>query len=1026
MTPKAALPARMKELVELFKQNADGYHSGKYKEAQLRQEFIDPMFHALGWDMENKQRFAEAYKEVVHEDAINVGGSARAPDYAFRIGGIRKFFVEVKAPDGSVHSDEAAFQLRRYGWSAKLPISILTDFEHFYVYDTRIRPEQRDAASKARILAVKLDELEEKWDDVAGKFSKTAVLRGAFDSFVTTSKDKKGTAEVDAVFLQEIEDWREVLAKHLKKNNQDLTQQELNSAVQTTIDRIIFLRICEDRGIEPYGRLLGASKKTKAYAALMEIFREADKKYNSGLFHFEEEPGRGSSADRLTPKLLVDDAILQRLVRRLYYPDSPYEFSILPAEILGQVYEQFLGKVIVVTEKQARIEEKPEVKKAGGVYYTPAYIVQFIVENTIGKLVAGLTPDQASKIKIVDPACGSGSFLLVAYQFLLDWYLQQYSLDPKKWKDRITKVGPKSWILTVEERKRILLANIFGVDIDTQAVEVTKLSLLLKVLEKTSKEVLDNQLKLFHSRALPDLDSNIKCGNTLLDYRHLGQTLLDDDTRRRVNPFDWKKEFPEIVKAGGFDAVIGNPPYIRVQTMTEWAPLEVELYKRHYAVAAKGNYDIYVCFLERGLWLLNEKGKLGYILPHKFFNAQYGESIRGIIANGKHLNQVVHFGDQQVFENATTYTCLLFLDKSGSPEVKFEKVGNLAQWRLDKSATTTGTIPANGVTANDWNFQVGEGSALFDKLATMTPKLKDIASNMFQGLVTSSDPVYLLEPVAPLPGGLVKVKSKQTGQEYELETSVCRPLCKGSRDISRYVADPSKIVLFPYDAKKSAESGKTVLIPESEFAKTYPRAWAYLNENKEVLRNREKGKMRHDGWYGYVYPKSVALFAKPKILTPSIASSASYSLDAKGQLYFVGSGGGGGGGYGIILNEDCTLDPRYVLGLLNSKLVDAFLKKVSSTFRGGYYAYNRQYIEQLPIRTINFSNAAEKGMHDRVVALVDQALDLHKQLSRARADHESTSIQRQIDAIEDELDKLVLQLYDVKPAEMQGFAGNGA
>jgi type I restriction-modification system DNA methylase subunit len=286
-----------------------------------------------------------------------------------------------------------AYQLRRYAWSAKLPLSILTDFEEFAVYDCRIKPAKDDAPSVARVMYFTFAELPEKWDELASIFSREAILKGSFDRFAESNKKKRGTAEVDAAFLAEIEAWREELAKNLALRNEKLETRELNFAVQRIIDRIVFLRIAEDRGIEDYGRLASLLNGSAVYRRLGEMFRRADERYNSGIFHFEPESGRAETPDELTLDLDVDDKVLKEIIRHLYYPESPYEFSVLSADILGQVYEQFLGKVITLTPgHRAKVDDKPEVKKSGGVYYTPTYIVDYIVEQTVGKLLAGKTP----------------------------------------------------------------------------------------------------------------------------------------------------------------------------------------------------------------------------------------------------------------------------------------------------------------------------------------------------------------------------------------------------------------------------------------------------------------------------------------------------------------------------------------------------------------------------------------------------------------------------------------------------------
>jgi len=369
------VPAEIARLVETFERNRDSYGQGRYSETQLRREYLDPFFKALGWDVDNTRGWAEAYKDVIHEDAIRIGATTKAPDYCFRIGGTRKFFVEAKVPGVNLKDDpDPAYQLRRYAWSAKLPLSVLTDFEEFAVYDGRVRPHQTDKPAQARTKYWRYTEYAERWDEIAGIFSYDAVLKGSFDKYATSEKRLRGTAEVDAAFLAEIEQWRETLARHIALRNPALTNRELNYAVQITIDRIIFLRICEDRGIERYGQLMGLLNGPDAYQRLMALFRHADDRYNSGLFHFLREKDRPEGPDELTPELVVDDKPLKDILRSLYYPESPYEFSVLPAEILGQVYEQFLGKVITLTAgHHARIEDKPEVKKAGGVFYTPAY-----------------------------------------------------------------------------------------------------------------------------------------------------------------------------------------------------------------------------------------------------------------------------------------------------------------------------------------------------------------------------------------------------------------------------------------------------------------------------------------------------------------------------------------------------------------------------------------------------------------------------------------------------------------------------
>ncbi len=661
-------PQIILDLIARFESNSESYRSPTYNETQLRREFIDPFFDALGWDVANKAGHAEAYKDVIHEDAIKVGMSTKAPDYCFRIGGARKFFLEAKKPAVNIKDDpEPAYQLRRYAWSAKLPLSILTDFEEFAVYDSRARPQPNAKPATGRIHYWTYRDYAARWDEIVGIFSKEAVLKGSFDKFAVSER-KRGTATVDAAFLAEIEGWRDALARNLALRNPDLSVHDLNFAVQRTIDRVIFLRICEDRGVETYGELRALHNGENVYDRLRYLYKIADERYNSGLFHFQPEKGRAEAPDTLTPALRIDDKVLKDIIGSLYYPESPYEFSVFPIEILGQVYEQFLGKVIRLTPaRHAKVEDKPEVKKAGGVYYTPAYIVDYIVKHTVGKLCEDKTPKQIAKLRILDPACGSGSFLIGSYTYLLnfhrDWYLDDgVSKHPKE----VYQGAGGQWYLTTPEKRRIVLNNIYGVDIDSQAVEVTKLSLLLKVLEGESQETISRQLKMWHERALPDLGNNIKCGNSLIgpDY-FAGQLLPDEDAMRRINPFDWKTEFPEIMKAGGFDAVIGNPPWISLS-----GKFGNEIYSQaeiDYLVSRfRGNTympNMYEYFVAQGLFLTHEGGYFSFIVPDRLgFNNQFVGLRKRILTETK----IVSLLYKAPFPRVIADTLIFNLQKGGT------------------------------------------------------------------------------------------------------------------------------------------------------------------------------------------------------------------------------------------------------------------------------------------------------------------------------------------------------------------------
>ena len=298
---------------------------------------------------------------------------------------------------------------------------------------------------------------------------------------------------------------------------------------------------------------------------------------------------------------------------------------------------------------------------------------------------------------------------------------------------------------------------------------------------------------------------------------------------------------------------------LTIQALKEWAPLEVEYYKKAYRAAGKGNYDIYVAFVEKGLSLLNKYGQLGFILPHKFFNAQYGEPLRALISHHHYLSEVVHFGDKQVFEQATTYTCLMFLDKAGSKQCRVVKVDDILAW-CNTGEAVEGLVPAEAITQAEWNFNVGQGGELFDRLSQFPQKLGDIA-HLFVGLQTDADDVYILEEIRR-ENERVLCASKSTGSQHWFEDDHLKPFLKGSLNIRRYyLTNVTKRLIFPYEIEK----GKSLLIGETEYKQRYPLTWAYLEKNRELLSARNKGRMGQE-WYGYVYKKNHTLLTHLKFL----------------------------------------------------------------------------------------------------------------------------------------------------------------
>ena len=945
----------IEQLIDRFHRNLDAYKRSDYKETQVRVEFVDPFFEALGWDVRNTKGYAEQYKDVVHEDALRLGRATVAPDYCFRIGGVRKFFLEAKKPSVHLRGDVGpAYQLRRYAWSAKLPLSVLTDFEEFAVYDCRRRPKASEKAGVGRVQYVTYDQYLERFDDLYGVFARESVLQGSFDRYVQDTKRKRGTSEVDTEFLKEIEGWRDALARNIALRNPSLSVHELNFAVQRTIDRIIFLRMAEDRGIEEYGRLLALTNGPHTYARLGDqLYRQADEKYNSGLFDFQ--------ADTLTRSLSIDDKVIKPILTGLYYPECPYEFSVLPTEVLGQVYEQFLGKVIRLTPAhRAVVEDKPEVKKAGGVYYTPSYIVDYIVKQTVGKLAEGKSPRQLRgargrpPLSILDPACGSGSFLLGAYQYLLDYYQRWYEEnEPDKYaraKQPAVYQGPHGdWRLTTAEKKRILLDHIYGVDIDRQAVEVTKLSLLLKVLEGETDETLGQQLTLWRERALPDLGSNIRCGNSLIgpDFFEGQQLrLLDYEEVRRINSFDWNAEFPETMQQGGFDAVVGNPPYIFTrEQMTE---SERQYFSKEYN-ASWEKHNTFMLFMELMLRLLNERGKGGYIVPNSWLTIESARLLRELFV--PRLELIVDL-NYRVFERVSMEPCVYVI--SGS-----NKNTPVMALRADsKEAFSESTV-----------LQVKRGK-------WSSPEHRIVFSE-------STASVGVVE-------GAV-AKSRSIGDFFDVRSGL-----------------------------QAYERGKGKPPQTAEYVRNhvFDRSEREDENSFRYLQGRDVGRyvLTWSGqWLQYglwlSQPRSLDIFTRPRVLLREITAAFPRCLHATyvADLFLNNKSV-----LNVLHPDDDAEELLCLLGILNSRFMSLFYKH--RAVKSARKLFPKVVIRNL--REFPYPSKFDKMQRPRLIHLVGQTLALGEELAGATISTDKDLFQRQIEATDRQIDALVYELYGLTEEEI--------
>jgi len=952
-------PQAILDLVEHFQRNAVDLRSNRYNETELRREFLDPFFEALGWDVNNRLSYSETYKDVVHEPTRETDEGT--PDYCFRVGGTPKFFIEAKKPSVRLKDNlDPALQLRCYAWSSKLPLSVLSNFDELAIYDCRIAPKQGDKASTGRISYYTFDEYPQKWEEIASRFSKEAVLQGSFDRFAISSKAKRGTAEVVAAFLADIEEWRHDLAASIAIRNPRLGQREVNFAVQRTIDRIIFLRICEDRGLESYGQLRALTEQPGIYPRLCSLFQLADKRYNSGLFHFHQEKERNETPDTLTPTITVDDARLKPVLKKLYYPESPYAFSHVPADILGQVYEQFLGKVIRITPaRQVKVEAKPEAQKDVGVYYTPTYIVDYIVKNTVGKLLEGKSPKQITNIRVLDPACGSGSFLIGAYQYLLNWYRDRYMEEgAQKHKNEIVSDAVGNWRLTLTEKKKILTRHIFGVDIDSQAVEVTKLSLLLKVLET------ETQLKLFHERALPDLGSNIKCGNSLIGpdfYENQQLLLLDEEESYRINVFDWNQGFPEAMKSGGFDAVIGNPPYVDIKGMPKD---EVEYVFSKFAFS-NNRINLFAAFIEKSLGIAKDNQfRFSMIIPTALLTQDSYRALRERIVESFRIRNVVRMPNESF--------------GSSAGEVKVDTaIIVIGEQSSDRKPISV--IAYRG----------------YDRISEIKPVTAQVCNEIPQGnWANNADCVWTLDSDSKEQVIVEKCERNSIPLEEAAE------FCLGLTPYDKYKGHTPKQIenqVFHADRKKDATFRKLLA---GNDVRRYSVVW-----------NGEHW-ISYGPWLGA--PREERFFTEKRILVKQIidwTSKRIWAAMTEEELFNTQNA--------FNLLPVCGWQHEYLLGIINSRLMSFYhRKKFLDEFKMRFQKVLIKDCRRFPVHIVVSGNKKDVSRKDRIVDSVNTLIQLQSRIRMARTDQQRTVLERQIEATDRQIDKLVYELYGLTEEEI--------
>lgn len=985
----------LKDLVTRFDNNITAYKDGKnaYNEHSCRIEYIDPFLQLLGWDVSNKAGLAPQYREVIAE---NYSNKTDRPDYSLTLRGVTKLFLEAKKPSVEINIiSDPAIQARKYGWNAKHKVSVLTNFEYFIIYDTTTVPKETDDCRVSRYRCYHYKDYLDKFDEIFQLVSKESVYSGEFDKFFNEAfkGEDSQKQQVDNLFLKQINDWRVKLSNELySKGNQYTSLDTLNDVVQEFINQIVFLRICEDRNLPLYHKLQETiSDETTLHTKLEELFREADKRYNSGMF----------SGDNIIFDL--NNNVIVDMIKELYYPQSPYMFNIIEPNMLGKIYELFLSEQLILLNNGSIGLAKKKDCANRSVVTTPTEIVKYMIEKSLSNVCKDKTPTEICNLRIADIACGSGVYLEEAFQYLqtycIEWYLENNQ-------EHLIEIGNGKYKLPLEEKKQILCCCIFGIDIDVHAVEVAKFSLLVKLIENETEPSVRAITPI-----LPELSNNILHGNALVGNQELAGKRYPTDTIISMVPYDWD-EMP----ADGFDVILGNPPYVTTEDMHQLlSDAEFTIYKNNYQSSHK-QFDKYFIFLERALQKVKIEGYVCYIVPNKFFKIGAGAKLRGLLSN--YLISLDDFGAAQLFEDKTIYSSIVLLQKRVQESFTYTNVDSANGLWLGKP---TDSIELHNTYLSSFPWKLTsdfEFLALMKKIESVSVPLEN-AAEIFNGIQTSAErpkPIYWFSSDEIIDENETTVTIQKGKKKHKIEKSILKPyfkpIKKDEKGLTTYTKlTTDKRIIFPYD-----QNGR--LIPIDTMQSDYPGTFAYLSDYYDRLvpksvsssGKRDVPNATSDTWYQYGRTQALTAFiTTPKLIVKVMAKeNPMYALDNEDMLI----ASGGTAGYCAVAKKNCSpYELEYIQAWLANSYTERIIQIVGSDFEGGFVSRGTFVLSSLPFVQLDFDDLKQKAIYDRVVEASREIYSINDRLNQHPSKQIETTLIRQKDALIKEIDCLISRVY---------------
>ncbi len=983
--------------------------------------WLNELLAIFDWDVrDTSQILQEKVLSKAEKEKLKIIRSQNTrPDYTFRVAKQKLTFLDAKDISVRILTDlEAAFQIKSYGWSILAPCAFISNFEELAIHDCTYTPEQGQDPALGR-LYLSINDYIINYDILETHLLKENIYKGKLNEIYSASlKDNKyiGKITPDLKFAQQLSDFRLALAEDIFKSNRKYIQDNsanLSYIVQVIINRILFVRVCEARKIEEEGLLLSFREK-----GFWDAFK------NSSYFEFFEHYD-GPLFDQVNEihEIKISNTVFDSLLKYLYYP-SPYRFDVIPTKLLSDIYEIFLSKKLLIDGREVKDEIKSEYLKTKGAVSTPQYIVQEIIRRTIPKSkLYDLGIENIFSRKILDIACGSGVFAIEAYDYIEEIFRELFiasnHLDFKQY-FVVTKTDV---IVNLLGKKAIMDNCIFGVDIDPEAVEVAKMSLSLKIVDASEYLELYNEIGIFGNKILNGIGNNIRCGNSLVesDILEIFPSIEDnEDELLKTNIFDWNGEygFVEIFEQkGGFDFIIGNPPYVEVKNYNVDLPYMHQYIKERFPSSKNGKIDLAIPFIERAIGLLNPAGRLGFIVQKRFFKTEYGKKIREIITAANYLSSVIDFETTSVFKDRITYVALLLLDKSSPQNFSFKLFkGNVETLASQLRETQTPDIapdqysilPATAVNANPWSFADNELIEIKTKLLQFGC-LGDYAK-VRVGIQVLWDKAYHIRPIS-VKKGIIRGKS-HIEDDFEIELAACRPLICNENFYSYRNDNADVFVIFPYDFTK----GTVTEISFSDFKNRFPLAADYLSRNKKKIQQNVETWEDAKRWHLYTRVQNHGA-TYPKLLVPMTALDTFASLTFSDKTYCDNAN------VFFIDTPEKDENTLYALSaIINSTIYSVLARSIANPQTNGYFKFNKQFLEPVPFPFQNFTdNAKLKAQLARVAKRIDNLQNRYITSSPSQKRTIAILLLTQWNL----LDELCYQFYSLTDAEKAFFINRG-